>query len=416
MNWKELQKISWPHFLSISIDRFFAKKTRSMIRKVSAFIALISFALSFNSSILYFGKTDAMFFLFADLYLVLFFLEVFYRSMSNEGIKTRVSESFVDENIKLDHALSYLLYDTDEIDVSRALFETEIGKRIFKQAGVTIDEKNSFVYGNRIPIIASSLNLPEGYINLPVYVGAIYDADKEVRSFLSEAGKDRQNFVSAASLVSKSWAEERRQERFWGRESLGAIPSIGSMLLLSSVKGSIKSKFVSKMPLSELVFDSALSDEGVALVEEALEKNAWANALIVSDDPTLSFDCLKKLARKIELGSSLPSLEHRPLQRFEWKEFLDEMQKVGWQKEAIEKAIQKIFKEVSGTRSILYVADLPGLISRSKALGLNLPAFLLPHLSSDRLQIIASSSVADYRFFLETNPTLNQKFVKIEIS
>lgn len=416
MNWKELRKTHFPHFLSISIERFVSRKTRDFFRRVSAFAALTSFALSFGVSPVYFGKADAMFFLFADIYLLFFFAEVFYRSMSNEGIKTRVNESIVGESLRLDHALSLILYDTDEIDVSRVFFETDIGGKIFENLNIPEERRQEFVYRNRIPIIASSLEIDPENVDLPKYTGAVYEADKELRTFLSENSKSKEDFVSAAQKVSLSWEEERRRERFWGRENLGAIPSIGSMLLLGSTRGSINSKFVSKMPISDLAFNSLVSDEGVALIEEALERFAWANVLIVSDDPTLPFDCLKKLARKIELGSSLPSLEHRPLRRFEWKEFLDETQKVGWQKEAIEKTIQKIFREAGESGSMLYIADLPGLISSSKAVGLNLPVFLLPHLSSDKLQIIASSSVADYRFFLETNPSLNQKFVKIEIS
>ena len=417
MNWKELKKKHYPHFLSISIDRLVSKKVRNFFRKISAFAALVSFVFSFGDPPLYFGKADALFFLFADAYLVLFFIEVFYRSMSNQGIKARVGESLVGESLQLDHALSSVLYDTDEIDVSRVFFETEVGKKIFKHLGISDEKLGEFIYRNRVPIIASSLEIDLESVDLPKYAEAVYGADKELRNFLSENSKTREDFVSASGVVSVFWEEERRQERFWSREKLGAIPSIGSMFLLSSGKNFLKSKFVSKISLTGMDGEAMAHNslDGASLLEEALEKDARANVLLVSDDLTLAYDTLKKLARKIELGSSLPSLEHRPLRRFEWKEFLDHAEKLGG-KDFIGKSLASILEEMSRNAVILYIADLPGFLSRARDLGFNLPVSLLPYLSSEKLQIIASTSFADYKFFLETNPTLNQKFAKIELS
>src|SRR3989344_7074515 len=109
--------------------------------------------------------------------------------MSNQGIKARVGESLVGESLQLDHALSSVLYDTDEIDVSRVFFETEVGKKIFKHLGISDEKVGEFIYRNRVPIIASSLEIDLESVDLPKYAEAVYGADKELRNFCQKTPK-----------------------------------------------------------------------------------------------------------------------------------------------------------------------------------------------------------------------------------
>jgi|GEM_PF-6308136 len=81
MTFRELKKISRPHYYALSLDRFFPKTIRSILRRGVALASLVSFALSFDSLPLYFGKADGMFFIFIFIYLTLSFLEFFYKSM-----------------------------------------------------------------------------------------------------------------------------------------------------------------------------------------------------------------------------------------------------------------------------------------------------------------------------------------------
>ena len=73
MNFRKLQEISRPHFYCLTLDKFFPKLLRGVLRKAAAFGAIISFALSFDSLPLYFSIADGMFFLFVFLYLSLSF-------------------------------------------------------------------------------------------------------------------------------------------------------------------------------------------------------------------------------------------------------------------------------------------------------------------------------------------------------
>lgn len=87
MTFEELKEISESNYYCLSLDKYFPKILRSILRRGSILAALISFILSFNDMPLYFGFTDGLFFLFIFIFLTLFFLELFYRSMKNENEK-----------------------------------------------------------------------------------------------------------------------------------------------------------------------------------------------------------------------------------------------------------------------------------------------------------------------------------------
>src|SRR3989344_9457201 len=108
MTFKKLKKISEPHFYCLFLDKFFPKTIRNILRKGAALASLVSFALSFDSLPLYFSKADGLFFFFIFIYLTLSFLEFFYQSMRDEGLRVRVRESIINKDKIIDYdAFSY---------------------------------------------------------------------------------------------------------------------------------------------------------------------------------------------------------------------------------------------------------------------------------------------------------------------
>ena len=177
-----------------------------------ALLALVSFAMSFVESLpLYFSLADGLFFFFVFFYLVLCFLEFFYKSMRGENI---------------DYALSSILFVTDEIDVTKAFFETKIGTEILTRSGVSPESLKDFISSERIPIMASVLNFENNFVDLVIYTVALYEADKKFQLFLSQNSIDKEKFIDSVKWVADKEEKNRHKERFWSRENLEAIPSI----------------------------------------------------------------------------------------------------------------------------------------------------------------------------------------------
>ena len=320
MNFKKLFIISEPHRIALSIDRFLPKKWRGVLRYLSAVGAAVSFAFSFNSFFLFFGKADSLFFLFVSIYLILFFIEVYYRSMSNEGISVRLSESIVNPNIRIDFALSELVYKTDEIDVTRALFETKVGRAVLIRAGVNRADFENYIYAERTPILASSFLIEGDHIDLAQYIGAIFDNDKSLEHFLGTHSINREEFVGAAEWVMNIFEVAKRRERFWSRENLGAIPSIGTSWAygVASDLGQYGISFEKTINLMSIDSENGYRDKEVLLLENILARREEANAIIIDDDQSVARDIVARLIRRINLGVAFPSMEHKSVIELEW--------------------------------------------------------------------------------------------------
>ncbi len=412
MTFKKLKEISRPHYYCLFLDKLFPRTLRNVLRKISALAALISFALSFDFLPLYFSKADGLFFLFIFAYLSLSFLEFFYKSMVNEGLQMRISENFTDKNKNLDYILSGILFVTNEIDAIEALFETKAGVEIFIRSSLSLENFKNFIYSDRSSIMTSSLNFGGESVNLSLYIEALYDIDKSLQSFLSGNSISREEFVGAAAWVMDMEQEKRRKERFWSRENLGAIPSIGTSWSYGETVdlGKYGVPFKDTINVSLFDIENGYRNREVSTLESILERRTEANAIIIDDDEKVARDIVGRLLKKMELGISLPFIEHENIIELDWNALIASCKN----KNGFETALLKILNQsVSAGNVILYIRDLSGFLGSAKNLGANLPSLLFPYLSSPNLQVITSATNSDFHFFIESNPILLEKFERI---
>ncbi|MEK7669574.1 MAG: AAA family ATPase [Patescibacteria group bacterium] len=412
MTFRKLKEISRPHYYCLSLDRFFPRMIRSILRKGSALAALVSFALSFDILPLSFGKADGLFFIFIFIYLALSFVEFFYRSMMNEGLLVRIREKLLGKNENLDYALSSILYVTDEIDVTRAFFETKVGLQIFLRLGIFLENCKNFVYAERSFVMSSSINLEGDSIDLSSYAIALYDSDKSLQSFLSQNSINKEEFEGSATWVMKMEEQKHRKERFWGRENLGVIPSIGTSWSygIATDLGKFGVSFENSVNISLFDIENGYRDKEVQLLENILERGSEANVIIIDDDEGVVRDIVGRLLKKIKLGTSLPSLDHKNIVELDWNALVAFHKN----KNELETEILKIFNQaISAGNIILYIRDLSGFVSSTKVMGINLSSLISSHISSNSLQVVASATNSDFHFFIETNPTLLEKFERI---
>lgn len=412
---KKLKEISKPHFYAIGLDRFFPRKVRNVLRWLSAFFSLLSFSLSLlpfvNDSFRKFGWADGMFFAFVFLFLILSCIEFFYRSMKNEGLFGRISDK-IDYGPRIDYSLSQIIYSTDEIDASRVLFETPLGREILLRCGISPNNLDDFVHSNRVPVISSSVALQGDVPDVAEYVGALYEADKSLQNFLSNNSVNKSEFVGAAAWVSNIHTKKRRGERFWSRENLGSIPSVGKSWSygVSTDLGKYGRPFEYSFDVHSLDIENGYREREVSALEGILERRQEANAIIIDDDENMARDIVGRLLKKIKLGVALPSIEHKEIIELDWNALVADLKGKG----ELELEILKILKESAYAGNIIvYIRDIAGFSTSLKNLGINLPSLITPYLTSPELQVIAQTSNADFHFFIETNPAFLEKFERI---
>jgi ATP-dependent Clp protease ATP-binding subunit ClpC len=414
MTFKKLIKISTPHFYCMFLDKYFPKTIRNILRKGTAFAALVSFgfALYSDSLPLFFNKADSLFFFFIFIYLTLSFLEFFYRSMQSEGLQVRVKESIINKDKIIDYALSSVLFVTDEIDITLALFESGVGTEILIRLGILPENFKNFIYSERQPVLASSLNFGDESVDLLSYLDIVYEADKTFQSFLSQNSVNKEEFMGTVKWIMNIEDKRRRQSRFWSRENLGAIPSMGTSWSYGEPAdlGKYGIPFEDVTDISMFDVGNGYRDKEVSALEVILERREEANAIIIDDDEKVARDIVGRLLKKIKLGVALPSIEHKNIIELDSNSLIASYKNKG----ELEAELLKILNQsVSAGNVILYISDLSGFMGSAKNLGTNLASLLSPYLASRSLQMIASATNADFHFFIETSPALLEKFERI---
>lgn len=410
MNFNIIYEQSLPNRYAIRIDRLLHPVIRNIIRKTLVLVAIFAFALSFGPLPLNFSKADGLFFAMIFFYLVFAFLEFFYCSMKNDGVGTRIKESYLDLKMS-DWGLSSLLERTDDIDISRALFESKVGQLVLLRAGLSQSEVKKFVFGNRSPILASAIELTEEK-TLSAYVANVYDKDKSLQDFLSSFEIEREEFVGAAKMVEDLIEKRRRKDRYWSRENLGAIPSIGTSWGYGVTEdlGHFSVPFDRLVDLRSIDVENGYRQREVMKVEEVLTRSANANAIIIVDDERTARDIVARLLQRIKLGVVLPSLENSNIVELDWNALMASFK----DKSDLEQEIIKILNEAARAGNVLvYLRDLPAFMLNAKSAGLNIPSIIAPYLESESVHILAHSTNSDFHYFVETSPALLQGFERI---
>ncbi len=397
MNFNELKHKSLPHFLPIKIDLFLSRRKRKVLRMALAVFALLSFSFSFDSLPLHFGSSDGFFFLFLISFLILFFIELFYRSMIGEGFS---------EALQLDYALSELIFGTDDIDASRALFESKVGLSVLGRLGIPREISQRFIYENRLPVVASSFEFASNHVSLSDYISLLYENDKSLQVFLSKNSITKEMLLSAAKETSSSVFKRRNRERFWTKESLGSIPSLGSNFFFEIATSSKnKNKFLNKIPSSELDIYSIKADEEVSRLEYLLASGK--SVALVSDSSSKVEEKVRALHKKMALGVVSPEIEHKKLLSLEGGVFFDSLKPAEYESE-----LSKIFSNDLLVERIIFIPDFTGFLLRLREAKVDVGKVI----GADSVQLVVYSNQTDYKFFVETHKSLYKKFESITIS
>lgn len=412
MNWKRLQEVSRPHYYSIALDDFFPNRIRNILRKTTSILAIASFFSSFIFSKYTDFSFDGLFFLFVFVYLLLFFLESFYRSRKYYGLKTQIKEGNLLQNLRVDYSLSQIIFNTDEIDVTKSIFYTNVGVLILLRLGITNEAIKDYLSNNKAPLISNFFEADEGFVGLFGYLKKIYEADNEFKKFLLVNSISEEEFLGTIKWIEKDFDSKLREERFWSRENLGRIPSIGTSWSYgeSSELGKFGSKFESIVDINDLDIENGFRDREVKSLETILERRKGSNAIIVEDDKNIIRDVVGRLVKKIKLGITTPSLENKNVFYLDWNSLTSNFKNKG---ELESELIKLLNQSVTAGNVIIYIEDIAQFGASAKQYGINLPSFISEYLRGDNLHFIASSTKADFHFFVETNPGLLDSFERI---
>lgn len=353
------------------------------------------------------------------IWLVVFLQEAFFRAYYFEnvaGIKgdlVRGNDTGEEWDRITFEALHILLRARNE-DLWRAFFSSPLGARVCLRAGISPSDARTFSAGRPIRALGE-FEIPPGEVLTAAKLAALlYDRDETFVQFLFERNLKREEWIAASAWVADEYAREKERERWWTRERLSRVPSMGAdfsygeAYALRRYATDLTETAVSVSGEEDVKQNSALVD-----LERVLLREKGQNALVVAPIASVATDLLRSLARRISNGTVPPALEHKRLYLLSPETIVA----AAGEKAAFEQLfITMMNQAVVAGNSIIAFERIHAFSESVRPLGVNLMELLEPYLVSSRMQIIATADHNEFREILEPNAALMAHFSVVKIT
>ncbi|MFA6338702.1 MAG: AAA family ATPase [Candidatus Paceibacterota bacterium] len=429
LKYEDLVSVALEYNSAIELEKRFSQKTRNIIRQISSFVLLaVVFAIvgdyfkliSINQNLL--SKIEAVSLLAFPIYMMAILPKFFYNSYIYKDIDFVMPEFRMkknNRNISFDVAEIILVGDED--DVTKKFILSSYGREIMFRLKISDNELKEFFDARKIVLSKFSFSIEQSEIieeRHPVsiidFAETIYSHDGEFSNFLLKLGIQKSDFLGATEWISRYKTLAKEKSRWWGRDSLGRIPSIGKDWAYGRAFSLEKyAHDVSSDNLFHAVDSkSSYGKEEVSILEKILLKSSAANALLVGEYQEGLLSIIMLLAHRIYEGTIMPALEHKHVMILNVGIFNASLK----EKNDFEQEIIKIFNEaVSSGNIILAIDDFPSLVENAHNLGSNISEMLRPFLISSGIQVIALSGRDRFHSVVETDTELMQYFEKISV-
>lgn len=385
-------KSSW--YPVLVFDSFFPYKLRKGSRQILLFSLIILSVLFLLGQInlagldVYLKYVVGFWFLLIAVSLWLFGLEAFFRSYYFDGISAKPDLT----NTLFSYEVGKILYQASYPDLTVSFTRSSIGRRVLKRAGLDDLLINQWLVDNNNRQLITTLDLGiNTEFNLVSLVKYILSIDHNFKTFILKQNLKEDDLVGAANWILFQRERLDRHDRWWSKDNLDRIPSLGrdwgygSTFTLDLYAEDLDLNLVSGMAGSR----QAEVDE----LENILQKNQSANALVLGETKQAAIDTLYQFFNRLKLGTTLPNLENKRLVLLRSENFLSKFNN----RQELENTLTKILNEVARAGNVLLaIDDLPLLIKGAKTFEADLASFLEPYLISPLTQIIALSDIEGF--------------------
>lgn len=419
MNYFELQKNTKNVQPALDIDSIANYRLRKKIRNIIFGIGILLFFMGIMSIIPDFGISSAqyikdlispyttfsqgIFLLSSVLWIFMYVIEVMY-----------LSYYFQESDIEYD--VAQLISLVPRKDVAYGFLYSEMGQLILMRCGITpskisdfLKTRNNFVERGEFIILLEENNKK---VTLVDYGRTLLHFDSEFKQFLKINSVTPEVFLGSVKWISQLRKNSRNEDRWWTKDNLSRIPSLGSNLSFG------RTYFLEKYGHSifyekeyrNLGLKWRIFKKSVDTMELILVKSNGANVMLVSYDLNVGTMLVAGLAKEIVLGTVLPELESKRIFVLDPTRLLDAMK----EKEQFEQEFRKVLDEASGVGNVILIIDnFSSFIESAFSRDINVKEILSKYLQSSNLQVIALADRKGFHSDIETDISLMNNFDKI---
>lgn len=408
---------------ALTLETFFPTRERSIVIMIlsllSATLGIVvalffiveqySFSVLFNEAELYF----ALFLIFCSALFAIAALSLFSNQLYFRGIETIIHEGKT-KRPRITYEVAQTLWRGLD-DITKAFVTSAHGRSILMRLHVPFEDVRTFLNSKEERITSSSIEfIKDGFLTLDALAEHIFKFDLEFQKFLFSKGVTEEAFFGATSWVVRTYQERKHDKRWWSRDNLGKLNSIGKdwsyggAYMLEDYKRDIKTTGV----FSVLSRDVAYADEKVKQIETTLARAQDANVILVGEQGVGKMDVVARFSRKLNQGEIVGPLVDDQVVVFDTNAFIASHDN----KELFEGAFLKLLAQAEEAGGIIIVIDnLPTFIESTHGIGVAAGALMDKYLASPNIHFIATADPVRYHNEMEVKPQLAAHFERVQI-
>lgn len=303
-----------------------------------------------------------------------------------------------------------------EDDVTKAFCLSRLGTVILLRAGIDQTTLGAFLKDTREKITASIIPLPEDEVFTLISLGQyLLQQDLGFKKMLQQAAVTEEIFIGALTWVVMSHHQEKKRERWWGRDNLsthagiGREWSYGTPHLLEKFSRDVKTSAVYSTLTSG---NNAFAEEKIAEIEIALARAKAANVLLIGEAGVGKIDLLLEVNRRLQNGKALGAVEGQRMILLDTSRLFA----MHSDKSLLEQTILNIFTEaVRAGNIIIVIENISSFIREAESAGVYIPELLDPFLGTSALHVIATDTPGAYHTYLEPLGAFSRRFAEVLI-
>lgn len=304
----------------------------------------------------------------------------------------------------------------DETDITKAFCLSSLGSIVLLRSGLDATALANFLQQGRLTITTLMVPLPKSQIFSLISLGQyLLQQDAAFKVFLKESAVSEETFLGALNWVIISYHEDKKNQRWWGRDNLSKTKGIGRSFaygtpyLLEKFSrdlrtGAVYANFTNK--------NSSFTDEKIAEITVALARAKAANVLIIGEAGVGKIDLLLEVSRRLAEGKAVGAVEDQNFILLDTNRLFATHR----DKQELEFTLINLFTEAANAGNIIIVIEnISNFIREAETMGIFVPELLDPFLATPTLHVIGTDTPGAYHTYLEPLGGFSRRFAEVII-
>lgn len=408
MNYYHIQEYKSDIYPALVLDQVIPRRFRKSIRVlliIGALCALITLMLpiAFFEQNIFVGRAILMFCL--SFYIIFLLLEAMYRSY------------FFEKN-KVDIRVFQILHSkTKQEDITKIFLEHELGKKVMYRLGFDQRDIDEFLKNKTDIVTRKEFEIIENddfEVSFAEFGFSLVHFDSDLAKLFRMRGITLSDFKQTLEWIARIDQIMREQERWWTRDNLLRIPSLGKNLSFGQVYylESVGHSIQRDTAYIQLGDKGRIYKDAVNKIESVLAKSVGGNVLLTAREGYIPMDAIASFAKEIKQGTVLSILEHKRIYVLD----VSTLTSLYETKSEFESMFHMILiQAASAGNVILVIPNFADFIENTHALEIDIKDMIRDALRSNDLHIIATSDERLFHSVIETDIELMTHFEKIHL-